>query len=269
MCDGIKRISVLMAVCNRREITRQCLYRVLSQMQVARKGEDRSFDFFVVDDGSKDGTSEAIKKLFNTGNESNSRLHLISGTGSLYWAKGMELAWQMAIARESIDGQSDGYLWLNDDAMLFDDAFGKLKSADDGESLIVGQLVDATGKEVYGLNVNGWVNGNFVYVPHKVYEKVGMICGEYAHAWADSDYAMRCKKAGVAIKSCGVVGATEWHELRPSLKGRDLRWRWRTLFDPKGWNLHDLWLYRRRNRGFCAAVLSSIHFVLHVLFGRG
>lgn len=243
-------IAVLITCYNRREISLRCLGRLTST----------ELDIFLVDDESTDGTSLSVRELYP-------RVHICRTGGDFYWARGMELAWQMAIAQELISGKYDGYLWLNDDAILCDNAMEKLRAADDGESLIVGQLVDATGKEVYGLNVNGWVNGNFVYVPRKVYEKVGMICGDYAHAWADSDYAMRCKKTGVAIKSCGVVGSTEWHELRPSLRGRGFRWRWRSLWDPKGWNLHDLWLYRRRNCGVCVAIISCIHFVFHVLFG--
>lgn len=276
MSKAANGIAVLMTVHNRRMTTVACLKRLLPQLHE----NDR---VFIVDDGSTDGTGEALREyaekvkvegaieqseIAEGLREQWSKIHLIQGDGNLYWAKGMSLAWKTALEEEPKYAYAyDGFLWLNDDAMLCGEALKKMKAADDGESLIVGQLVDSAGKEVYGLNVNGWVNGNFVYVPRKVYEKVGMICGEYAHAWADSDYAMRCKKAGVPIKSCGEVGSTEWHELRPSLKGRSLGWRLRSLRDPKGWSLHDLWLYRRRNWGVCAAIASSAHFVFHVLIG--
>jgi GT2 family glycosyltransferase len=216
---------------------------------------------FLVDDGSTDGTFEAVKKGFPA-------VQAIRGAGSLYWAKGMELAWQMALAHEHVDGKFDGYMWLNDDAMLAGDALEKLMSKDDGQSIVVGNLVDENGKPVYGFNVNGWVNGNCVLIPRGVFEKVGMICDEYAHAWADSDYAMRAKRAGISITGCGVVGTTEWHPLRPGLGPMCLRERWHSLFDPKGWNLHDLWLYRKRNWGRCAAIVSCVHFVIHVLIGK-
>ena len=254
MSDAEKGIAVLMTVHNRRVTTIACLERLLPQLHA----EDK---VFIVDDGSTDGTREAVESLGGSGDK---RIRLVQGSGNLYWAKGMALAWRTAIEGEP----NAGFLWLNDDTMLSADALRKMRAVDDAEGLIVGQLVDLTGKEVYGLNVNGWMNGNFVYVPRKVYEKVGMICGEYAHAWADSDYAMRCKKAGVSIKSCGVVGLTEWHELRPCLKGLNLRQRINLLKDPKGWNLHDLWLYRKRNWGVCAALMSGAHFVFHVLFGE-
>ena len=264
MSKAANGIAVLVTVHNRRATTVACLKRLLPQLHE----NDR---VFIVDDGSTDGTGEALReyaekvKVEGEG-EQWSKIHMIQGDGNLYWAKGMSLAWKTALEEEPKYAYAyDGFLWLNDDAMLCGEALKKMKAADDGESLIVGQLVDSAGKEVYGLNVNGWVNGNFVYVPRKVYEKVGMICGEYAHAWADSDYAIRCKKAGVPIKSCGIVGCTEWHELRPMLEGKNVAQRWRLLFDPKGWNLHDLWLYRKRNFGIHIAILSCIHFLLHVL----
>ena len=186
----------------------------------------------------------------------------------MYWAKGMRLAWEMAVARERVEGPFDAFLWLNDDAMLNEDGIGKMLAADDGASLVVGNLCDASGKEVYGLDVNGWVNGNCVLVTRKIYETIGMICGEYSHAWADGDYALQAKKAGFGVVGAGVVGTTsEWHPIRPSLEGKTLRERWRLLFDPKGWNVHDLWLYRKRNWNAAVAVVSCAHLILRVLRG--
>lgn len=249
---GPRRIAVLMTCHNRRETTVRCLRRLLPQLGAGSR-------VFLVDDGSDDGTGEAVRRLFG-----GSQVRLIPGDGTLFWAKGMSLAWETAAA----EGGWDGCLWLNDDAMLNEDALAKLFAADDRRSLVVGQLVDATGREVYGLGVNGWMNGNFVYVPRRVAMKVGTICGAYAHAWADSDYAQRCRRRGVAIKGCGVVGVTGWHPLRPALNGTSLGARWRLLFDPKGWNLHDLWLYRRRNWTALHAVVSCTHLILKVLFGK-
>ena len=112
------------------------------------------------------------------------------------------------------------------------------------------------------------MNGNCVLVPRKIYETVGMICGDYAHAWADSDYAYNVRRAGFDIVGAGDVGAAESHPLRPSLVGKSLAERWRLLFDPKGWNLHDIWLYRRRNWGLISAITSCLHMTIHVLVAR-
>ena len=243
------RIAVLMTCHNRRETTLACLRRLFAARQGAR------LDVYLVDDGSTDGTGEAVRAAFP-------RVTVVAGDGTLYWARGMETAWRAAGAGYA------RYLWLNDDALLDEAALEAALEADDGQSLVVGTLVDAAGRPTYGLNVNGWVNGNFVLVPHAVFRRVGMICGRYAHAWADGDYALHVRRAGFKVVDCGVVGTTEGHPLRPDLRALSLRERWRSLFDPKGWNLHDLWLYRRRNWGRVAALVSCTHFLGHVLLTR-
>lgn len=212
---------------------------------------------------------------------------VIRGDGNLFWAKGMELAWREALKYETALRSTsttptfnyDAFLWLNDDVELRPDALRRLsdfmradrRSAPTEQgadsAVVVGELENARGEIVYGKH-GDLFTGNVVLVPRDVYEKVGMICGEFAHAWADSDYALRCKRAGVPVVSCGVVGTCEGHSNRPSLKGVGLRRRWRMLRDPKGWNVHDLWLYRRRNWGMMAAVFSCVHLVLHVLLGE-
>ena len=246
-----KRLSVLMTCHNRLATTLECLKHLMPQLQEDDK-------VFLVDDGSTDGTGVKVRAEFPT-------VRVIDGDGALYWAKGMRVAWRAALKERS---DWDAYLWLNDDTMLSSDAMEKMLANDDGRSLVIGNLCDNTGRTVYGLNVNGWVNGNCVLVPRAIYERIGMICGEYSHAWADSDYACQVKRAGFVIVGAGDVGITEWRPLRPSLAGKSLAERWRLLFDPKGWNLHDLWHYRRRNWSVFYAVASVVHMAFHVLFSR-
>lgn len=245
------KLAVLMTCHNRKEMTLSCLSKLLSQL-------DKSDKVFLTDDGSTDGTGEAISRLRHGG------IEVIHGDGTLYWARGMELAWRTA----QNECEWDGYLWLNDDAVLEVDALHRLKSFDDGESIVIGNLCNAAGNVIYGIREEGLFTGNCVLVPRKVYERIGMICGKYAHAWADSDYAQRAKRLGVRIVCCGVVGQTEGHSNRPNLKGRTLWERLRLLRDPKGWNVHDLWLYRKRNWGTCRAIVSCVHLILHVIVGE-
>lgn len=244
-------IAILMTCHNRAATTLECLKRLMPQLGSADK-------VFLVDDGSTDGTGAKVRSEFPM-------IRVIDADGSLYWAKGMRKAWGAAVDERS---DWDAYLWLNDDTMLSPDAMEKMLANDDGRSLVIGNLCDNTGRIVYGLNVNGWVNGNCVLVPRAIYERIGMICGEYSHAWADSDYACQVNHAGFAIVGAGDVGTAEWHPLRPSLAGNSLVQRWRLLFAPKGWDLHDLWLYRCRNWSVFHAVASVVHMACHVLFSR-
>lgn len=263
------KIAVLMTVHNRVETTVRCLKRLLAQVGYGRGEGVESVEVFLVDDGSTDGTSEEVEKIGGISpdrRESRSELnagcgewkiHLIEGDGSLYWAKGMRLAWETAVEH----GDYDGYLWLNDDVELT-----RMPEFRD-DCIQVGECVNSKGEVTYGLR-GDLFTGNFVYVPRSVYEKLGMICGDFAHAWADSDYAMRAKRAGVKVVSCGIVGKCEGHPNRPSLKGLSIVERLRLLTDPKGWNVHDLWIYRKRNWGVCAAIASCIHLILHVMKGE-
>lgn len=246
------KIAVLIASHDRRESTLGCLSRLLPQI-----GEDARV--YLVDDGSTDGTAVAVAGL------KDKRINVINGDGRLYWAKGMRKAWEAAVVGKQ---DWDGYLWLNDDTELKPDAIAKMLAADGGERIVVGELENAKGEIVYGTRPSGLFTGNCVLVPRKVYERLGMICGEYSHAWADSDYAMRAKRAGIGIVSAGVVGKAEGHPNRPSLKGLTLRERIGMLRNPKGWNLHDLWLYRQRNWGCCVAVASCLHMIGHVIIGE-
>ena len=251
----MSEIAILMTCHNRVATTVECLRRLLAAVAHL---EGWSCKVFLVDDGSTDGTGERVRAAFP-------EVHVIDGDGMLYWARGMRKAWEAAIVERD---DWDGYLWLNDDAELDDKSLVQLMAANDGESIVVGELKNADGKIVYGVREGGLFTGNCVLVPRKVYERIGMICGEYSHAWADSDYARRAMRAGVNIVSGGVVGTAEGHPNRPSLKGLQFGERMRLLRDPKGWNLHDLWLYRRRNWGLCAALASCAHLVLHVMWGE-
>lgn len=247
-------IAVLMACHERRETTRLSLCRLYASLDAAKSVEA---GVFLVDDGSSDGTGEMVRREFP-------EVRVTEGDGSLYWSRGMRMAWTAA-RKEREDW--DGYLWLNDDTELRPDAMSKMLAANDGERIVVGELEDSKGEIVYGLREGGLFTGNCVFVPRNVYARLGMLCGDYSHAWADYDYAMQAKRSGVEVVSAGVVGKAEGHPNRPSLTDLPLTARWRLLSDPKGWNLHDLWLYRRRNWGVARAMVSCFHLVIHVIWG--
>ena len=266
-------IAVLMTCHNRRETTARCLESLIRAILGCGRLQ---WDVFIVDDGSTDGTGEAMKRMFECSNVLNGRV--IKGDGNLFWAKGMALAWREALKYEGRLRSStstfnfNSILWLNDDVVLKPDALAKLLDVvrigrSPVPAVIVGELENAQGEIVYGKR-GELFTGNFVCVPRSVYEKVGLICDDYRHAWADSDYAMRCKRMGVRVESCGVVGRCEGHPNRPNLVGMSLNERWHSLFDPKGWCVHDLWLYRLRNWGLCAALFSCAHLIGHVLKGE-
>lgn len=279
----MRRIAVIMVCHNRCAHTLACLRALFSQVDrsEAEKSDTegkREIEVFLVDDGSSDGTSVAVKEQFPEAT-------IIKGTGNLFWAKGMNLAWR--VAAES--GKAyDGYLWLNDDVVLKSGAIEKAleewRGIGEESAVLVGacssdeserecsygitdehnQLVPPNGKVT---RCKGWFTGNFVFVPRKAYEKVGMISGEYTHARADYDYAERLKRAGIAVYgTSGYVGVCV-NDFDKKMRGKSLWARIRMLWTPGYYNLHDMFIFRMKYYGFARALVSCAH--LTVLAIRG
>lgn len=249
------RIAILMTCHNRQPTTLACLERLFTSWP---SDNEATAQVFLVDDGSTDGTGDRVREQF-------SNVTVIKGNGSLYWARGMALAWRTAAEA----GDWDAYLWLNDDVMLDNDSIPRLLAEvhQYPDEILLGALQDEiTGDRVYGAGNDGLFTGSFVWVPRKVYVKVGILSDAYRHAWADYDYAHRCRRAGIAWRELeGTIGTIRFHPIRPPLAGRSLSERWPLLRDPKGWCLADVWTYRFRNYNVLRAVASCVNLVLHVL----
>lgn len=261
-------IAVLITCHNRKHATIACLKRLLMQIG----GNDA---VFVVDDGSTDGTYDAILDIGDR------RIVVIRGDGALYWGKGMRLAWETAEAT----CRYDFYVWLNDDLLLKKDAIESLLA--DGRSVkgVVVGVCSGDSSEMsvsYGATdkhdnllkpigrpqlANGWFNGNFVLIPRAVYESVGMISGKYTHARADYDYAERLKLRDIPFYcSSDYVGSCR-NDFVDKVKHLGLWSRVKLLWQPGYFNLHDLWRIRRKYHGICRAIVSCVHMIFIVLKG--
>src|SRR5690606_1901340 len=104
-------IAVLLTCHNRKEKTLQCLQTLFK----ADVPETLKIDYFLVDDGCTDGTSNAVNKIYP-------EINIVLGSGNLFWAGGMRLAFTEA--RKNRD--YDGYLLLNDDVELTRDFLSKI-----------------------------------------------------------------------------------------------------------------------------------------------
>lgn len=272
----MKKVAVLMTCFNRVNTTLACLRTLFTQAIP----EQYSLEVWLVDDASPDETGERVKGQFPQVNV------IYAKKGGLFWCRGMRLAWDEAARFHDYDF----YLWLNDDVMLLDGAleslFADVEALGDGKKFVLVGTMSADAKGsclAYGCHHGGDVvppngsprlvhgysmSGNLVLVPKAVYEAVGPIYGGYRHAFGDSDYGFLIERNGIgmycASKVLGVCPQAPERYLH--LDGLTLCQRIKTLFQPKGFNLHDTFVFKYRNWGLIRALASCCHVILRVIF---
>jgi GT2 family glycosyltransferase len=273
----ISSIAVLMTSFNRREKTLKTLASLFGQ-----KAEvPRQLQVFLVNDGSLDGTSNAVAAQFP-------EVQIIPGTGSLYWNGGMRLAFDHALGTGF-----DAYLWLNDDTELFPESLDALLLTEQQlrakgiVSIVTGSTCDpVTGERTYGglRRVNhilyyehvylqpaadvpiscDTMNGNFTLIPGDVASKLGNLEPRFQHHYGDVDYGYRAKRAGFSIYVApGYLGTCSSNSILGTWRDRSIsvRRRWKDLTSPKGYRFSEWLLFVRRNYGY----LWLVHFLIPYL----
>ena len=226
------QIAVLLTCFNRKEKTCTCLksmYADLEKYNLNHSEDNISLEIFLVDDGCTDGTADAVSAQF-----SNQPVHIIQGTGSLFWAGGMRLAWSEAYKRHS---EWDFYLLLNDDTELLPGAFEELMNTHyycrekyKSAGIYSGVTCASDNHETCTYGGNIWINktkgiskrlgtsnlpqmcdmtnANILLVAKSVVDKIGRFSNSYQHAMADYDYSIRARKMGLPVlitaNFCGI-----------------------------------------------------------------
>jgi GT2 family glycosyltransferase len=260
---NVLKIAVLITCYNRREKTLACLSALFNQTLP----KNVNYEVYLVDDGSSDGTSEAVAQHYRA-------VKIFYGDGNLFWNGGMRLAFAEAIKQDY-----DYYLWLNDDTILEKQALSLLlkqsqilgKRGED-KAIVIGSTKEPD-REVtsYGGLVNcGWwtplkdrivepgeevkpcdtMHGNCVLIPRSVAEIVGNLDPTFIHNLGDYDYGKRAKQKGCSLwVAPGYIGICEAHPPAWREDGLTLNQRLKQVNNPKGLPVNEWKVYAKRHSG--------------------
>ena len=267
-------ISVVITCHNRKSKTLNCLANLFLQTNL----EKCTISAYILDDGSTDGTSDAIQEKFPS-------VNLLKGNGNLFWNQGMNLAWQEALKQDP-----DFYLWLNDDTYLYHHAiyhllntYSLINKIVHKEVIIVGSTQDLqTQKFTYGgvIRLKFWhplsfsnlipsdqtlecetMNGNCVLIPRSIVQKIGLLDFQFTHALGDFDYGLRAIQGGHPVYIApGYVGTCALNQSKGTWQDKTLSpsHRFQAMAQPKGMPWKE-WRYFAQRHG------GSFWFIYFIL----
>jgi GT2 family glycosyltransferase len=254
--ESRQKVSIVIPVYNRRETTLRCL-KVLREQGIFAWAQ-----IWVVDDGSSDGTSEAIR-------EAHAEVKLLLGDGGLWWSQAICLGMEAAMQ----DG-ADFVVWLNDDCTPRPGALSRLVKVSAERQAVTTAPCEL--RETGALHYGGFIKkksglqmlqalpgecvpcdsvcGNCVCIPRAVVKKVGLVdAAVFPHMWGDADYGLRVKAAGFPLF---VVGDAVCDSTYGSAKNRQswllgdmsVRELWRLCLHPQSGSLAlPSWKFRLRH----------------------
>lgn len=210
---GDKKIKVAMVfpVHNRRELTLQCLRSV---EKINREGIE--LHIVLVDDGSTDGTSEAVGKDFPD-------VQIIEGDGNLWYSEGINVG-----VRAALKDQPDYIMLMNDDQVFDSECLQYMvETAEKYPRSVVGAVLllwDQPHKlfqvspewETLAGGWRHWVHqtiwmipdkpwkvdiivGNCQLVPREAFEECGLMNSKKLPMVGDAEFTPRLKKNGFTL----------------------------------------------------------------------
>ncbi|AFZ36330.1 glycosyl transferase family 2 [Stanieria cyanosphaera PCC 7437] len=268
-------VYIIIPIHNRKQISLKCLEN-LNQC-----GDLQRYHVVVVDDGSTDGTTEAINCLYPD-------VIVLPGDGNLWWTgaikKGMEYSYQQG---------AEYFIWLNDDTLSNKGAIQSLVSVCSlsPNKIVSGQCYATTelkmptygGQRKKGLSLNllyapqtevikcDCMSGNFVCLPRSIIEKIDFPPNEkFPHCLADIVYTWEAKKAGYQLEVLGCAIAV--CEFNPLFEGWSsnpipMKEHWKIINSPKS-NLYPpaYWFYSQTFYGWMGIIIFIQGYFRLLLF---
>jgi GT2 family glycosyltransferase len=251
--------AILITVHNRKEKTMRCLRSLFDNI--------KDVDIFLVDDQSTDGTADEVKAIFPS-------VHVITSNGNLFWNRGMHLAWS-----EASKNQYDFYVWLNNDVVLYENAFKELFACASltNHSAIISGLIQSHDEQaiIYGgtdetkkiiattnqLNAITHMNGNVVLVPKSVFAILGNLDPFYHHDLGDVDYGLRAQKKQIGVYTTRTpIASCERNDVcRVRLNHSTITKRFKRLYSPLGSKPSINFYFRKQHYGLWHALLYCLN----------
>jgi GT2 family glycosyltransferase len=257
MSRGPIRVEVVAPVHNRREITLQCL-RSLSRLG----SSGLHVHIVIVDDGSTDGTADAIRMEFPD-------VQIVLGDGNLWFTEGTNVG-----IRAALEHGPDYILTINDDSVFDENSLRYLvQTAEENDRSIVGPLllsweephkvfqVDPVWETwsggwrhwqeqtVWTVPTDPWkvelIVGNCVLLPSEAVRTGGLMNSRRYPNFGDAEYTPRLKQLGwnLLIDPRARVFCQP-NAVQPKIRNLPFRDKWRVLVSDlkQGSNLRR-WFY--------------------------
>lgn len=272
------KITVVFTCFNRKAKTLECVKRLVEGNKTIE------FEFVIVDDGSTDGTEEALRL-----SEHAPLLKVLKTEGNCYYSGGMHRGMQYILDKGE---KADYLLMVNDDVKFYSNSIEQLvqQSIDKNQAVIVGVTCDEQEQQTYGaIRYDGGFsvryravlcgeqiecdsfNANCVLIPFDWFEKTGVMDKNYVHSLGDFDYGLSLKKNGAKIYSSDCfVGVCKRNSIKGTWLDKELpiRKRLKLKESAKGAPARQWFYFLKKNFGVGKAMFFTITPYINMFLGR-
>lgn len=272
------KITVVLTCFNRKEKTLECVERLVEGNKTIE------FEFVIIDDGSTDGTKEALQSCSHA-----SLVEVLETEGNCYYSGGMHRGMQYIVDKNK---EADYLLMVNDDVRFYNNSIAGLvhQSIEKNDAVIVGVTCDEQEQQTYGaIRYEGGFsvryravlrgdqtecdtfNANCVLIPFDWFEKTGVMDKYYVHSLGDFDYGLSLKRNGAKIYSSDCfVGVCKRNSMKGTWLDKELPFKKRLKLkeSAKGAPAKQWFYFLKKNFGVGKALFFTITPYINMFLGR-